>query len=96
MHTLPSSGVVMKRTKTCRVEAFNLKPGPTQSGEVPMPVHAPSGPVGGEMLPVDKLSVFLSNYWMLVLLLLLLPAALILYKKRDIALKLLTPVLSRF
>ena len=48
------------------------------------------------MLPVDKLSVFLSNYWILVVLLLLLPAALVLYKKREIALKLLTPVLSRF
>jgi len=84
----------MERSRINRVEALNLKSGPTQSGAV-QPGN-PSGPVGGEMLPVDKLSVFLSNYWILVVLLLLLPAALVLYKKREIALKLLTPVLSRF
>ena len=82
----------MARSRTSRVEALNLKSGPTQSGAAPLP----SGPVGGEMVPIDKLSVFLSNYWILVILLLLLPAALVLYKKREIALKLLTPVLSRF
>jgi len=48
------------------------------------------------MLSVDKLSVFLSNYWILVVLVLLLPVALVLYKKREMALKLLTPLLSRF
>jgi len=48
------------------------------------------------MLPVDKLSVFLSNYWILVVLVLMLPVALALYKKREMALKLLTPLLSRF
>ena len=87
----------MVRSRTSRVEALNLKSGPTQSGEVSTPVLPPGpAPVGGEMIPVDKLSVFLSNYWILVLLLLLLPAALVLYKKREIALKFLTPVLSRF
>lgn len=83
----------MARSRTSRVEALNLKSGPTQSGGSYPP---PPVPVGGEMVPIDKLSVFLSNYWILVILLLLLPAALVLYKKREIALKLLTPVLSRF
>jgi len=82
----------LKRSRISRVEALNLKPGPTQSGGAP----PPSVPVGGEMLGIDKLSVFLSNYWILVILVLLLPAALVLYKKREIALKLLGPLLSRF
>jgi hypothetical protein len=81
------------RSRSSRVEALTVKPGPTQSGGVAQP--APQ-PVGGEMLPVDKLSVFLSNYWTLVVLVLLLPVALVLYKKREMALKLLTPLLSRF
>jgi len=82
------------RSRNRRVEALTLKPGPTQSGVVGQP--PPPQPVGGEMLPVDKLSVFLSNYWILVVLVLLLPVALVLYKKREMALKLLTPLLSRF
>jgi len=81
------------RSRNSRVEALTLKPGPTQSGGVEQP---PPQPVGGEMLSVDKLSVFLSNYWILVVLVLLLPVALVLYKKREMALKLLTPLLSRF
>ena len=85
----------MERSRINRVEALNLKSGPAQSGAVSQPGNPPT-PVGGEMLAVDKLSVFLSNYWILVILLLLLPAALVLYKKREVALKLLTPVLSRF
>jgi hypothetical protein len=48
------------------------------------------------MLAVDKLSVFLSNYWILVVLVLLLPVAMVLYRKRETALRLLTPLLSRF
>jgi hypothetical protein len=47
------------------------------------------------MLPVDKLSVFLSNYWLFVLLLFMLPFAFLFYKKREFALKLLTPLFSR-
>ncbi|MGA2239240.1 MAG: hypothetical protein ABSG74_08520 [Candidatus Bathyarchaeia archaeon] len=83
----------MGRSRNSRVEALTLKPGPTQSGAVQPP---PQPPVGGEMLPVDKLSVFLSNYWILVVLVLLLPVAMVFYKKREMALKLLTPLLSRF
>jgi len=77
-----------------RVQALSVKPGPVQSGAPPPP--SPNVPVGGEMLPVDKLSVFLANYWVLVVLVLLLPIALVLYKKREMALNLLTPLLSRF
>lgn len=83
------------RSRNSRVEALSLKPGPTQSGGIGQPPpQAP--PVGGEMLPVDKLSVFLSNYWILVVLVLLLPVVMVFYKKREMALKLLTPLLSRF
>jgi hypothetical protein len=61
--------------KSQKVEAFNVKSGPTESGEEGMAV-------GGEVLSIDKLSVFLSQYWML-LLLILIPFSYILYKKRK-------------
>jgi len=74
--------------KARRIQALTLKSGPTQSGvEVT--------PVGGEMVPADKLSVFLSSSWMLILLILVLPIAFILYRKRDVTLKILTPLVSR-
>ena len=66
------------------VEALTLKPGPTISGGV-------AEPVGGEILPIDKLSVFLSNYWILILFLLL-PFGFLLYKKRDMVIRFLTRV----
>jgi hypothetical protein len=47
------------------------------------------------MVAVDKLSVFLSNYWLAVILLLLLPLTLLFYKKREWALKALAPLLLR-
>jgi len=47
------------------------------------------------MLGIDKLSVFLSNYWLLVVLLLLVPLTLLIYKKRNVALRLLNPLMSR-
>lgn len=47
------------------------------------------------MLGIDKLSVFLSNYWLLVVLLLLVPLTLLIYKKRNVTLRLLTPLMSR-
>ena len=74
--------------KARRIQALTLKSGPTQSGvEVT--------PVGGEMVPVDKLSVFLSSSWILILLILILPVAFILYRKRDVTLKILSPLVSR-
>jgi hypothetical protein len=77
-----------------RSGVFRIKAGPTESGfteRQPPSYH----PVGGEMLPVDKLSVFLSQYWLLILLLIVFPAALVLYKKRVVTLKFLTPLLFR-
>jgi hypothetical protein len=76
--------------KASRPQALMVKSGPTESGstqELP--------PVGGEMIPVDKLSVFLSSSWILILLILILPVAFILYRKRDVTLKILTPLVSR-
>ena len=83
-----------RQARTSKVEALTLKPGPSQSGAAV--TKPPPGPVGGVMLPVDKLSVFLANYWILLVLILLLPLGLIFYKKRETALRLLTPLLSRF
>jgi len=81
--------VVCDMLKMHRVDAVKVKSGPTESGiEVT--------PVGGEMLPIDKLGVFSSSYGVLILILLILPVAFILYKKRDFALKIFTPLKSRF
>ncbi|WP_455368268.1 hypothetical protein [[Eubacterium] cellulosolvens] len=73
--------------KANRIQALNIKSGPTESGE--------EVPVAGELVPIDKLSVFLSSSWILILLLLVLPIAFILYRKRDVTLKILTPLVSR-
>lgn len=76
--------------KSRRIQALDFKPGPTKSGNN----HA-LPPVGGEMVPVDKISVFLSSSWLLILLILILPVAFILYRKRDVTLKILSPLVSR-
>ncbi|MGB6681559.1 MAG: hypothetical protein WBF08_09605 [Candidatus Bathyarchaeia archaeon] len=72
--------------KTGHPQALIFKPGPTESGREP---------VAGELVPVDKLSVFLSSSWILILLILILPVAFILYRKRDVTLKVLSPLVSR-
>ena len=54
-----------------RVDALTIKSGPTESGEIS---------VGGEVISIDKLSLFLSQNWLLILLLLL-PLGFLLYKK---------------
>ncbi|MCX6660473.1 MAG: hypothetical protein NTX81_08905 [Candidatus Bathyarchaeota archaeon] len=74
-----------------RTQALTFKSGPTESGAV-----ATSNPVGGTLLPIDKLSVFLSNFWFILILLLLVPFGIIFYKKRDVALKSFMPLISRF
>ena len=74
------------KTKT---QALTVKSGPTESGGIP------SEPVAGEMVPVDKISVFLSSSWILILLILALPVAYVLYRKRDVTLKMLSPLVSR-
>jgi hypothetical protein len=61
------------------VDALILKAGPTESGATTSP---PPGPVGGEVIPIDKISLFLSQYWFLIAVLLL-PVAYVLYKKRS-------------
>ena len=83
-----------KTLRTKRVSALSIKPGPTESGTITTPTPTPR-PVGGTVVPVDKLLVFLSNFWP-IMLLLLLPAAFILYKKRNLVLKMLSPVIFRF
>ncbi len=60
-----------------KIDALSFKTGPTQSGLFSTP-H----PVGGELVGIDVVSVFLSRYWPL-LLLLLIPFALALYSKRN-------------
>jgi hypothetical protein len=62
------------------VDALILKAGPTESG-IPPTTSPPPGPVGGEVIPIDKISLFLSQYWFLIAILLL-PVAYVLYKKR--------------
>ncbi len=61
------------------VDALILKAGPTESGATTSP---PPGPVGGEVIPIDKISLFLSQYWFLIAILLL-PVAYVLYRKRS-------------
>ena len=77
--------------KDTEAQALTVKSGPTESG-----FGDASGPtVGGEMVPVDKLSIFLSSSWLLILFILILPVAFILYRKRDVTLKILSPLISR-
>jgi len=76
--------------KTRQPQALTVKSGPTESGGLPE-----AAPVGGEMVPVDKLSVFLSSSWILILLILMLPVSLILYRKRNVTMKFLSPLVSR-
>jgi len=75
--------------KERRPQALIVKSGPTQSG-------VDVTPVGGEMVPVDKISVFLSSSWLLIMLILILPVAFILYRKRDATLKIFIPLIARF
>jgi hypothetical protein len=79
--------IIMKDTGT---QALTVKSGPTESG-----FGDASSPVAGEMVPVDKISVFLSSSWLLILLILVLPVAFILYRKNNATLKLLSPLVSR-
>lgn len=73
--------------KARRIQALTIKSGPTESGLLE--------PVAGEMVPVDKLSIFLSSSWILILLILILPLAFIFYRKRYVTLKILSPLFSR-
>jgi hypothetical protein len=59
-----------------RIDALTIKSGPTESG------GTPSKFVGGDVVSIDKLSLLLSNNWVLIILLLL-PLSVLLYKKRN-------------
>jgi len=78
--------------KARRMQALTVRSGPTESGNG---TPTPPAPVGGEMIPIAKISVFLSSSWVLILLILILPVAFILYRKRDVTLKFLSPLVSR-
>ncbi len=74
--------------KKRHIDGLNIKPGPAVSGD------QMGNPVGGEIIPINKLSLLLSQYWLL-LIILLIPFAFLLYTKRGIALKLFSPIVSR-
>jgi hypothetical protein len=61
------------------VDALTIKSGPTESGGTP---NGGNRLVGGDVLSIDKLSLLLSQNWLLILLLLL-PLSFVLYKKRH-------------
>ncbi|RLI32939.1 hypothetical protein DRO66_10855 [Candidatus Bathyarchaeota archaeon] len=67
--------ILMKK----RVDALTVKSGPTESG---VEINGGNHFVGGDILPVDKLSLLLSRNWLLILLLLL-PLSFMIYKKRH-------------
>jgi len=73
--------------KKRRVDGFNIKAGPTVSG-------IEANPVGGEIIPINKLSLLLAQHWLLIILLLI-PFALLFYAKRGLAMKLFSPVITR-
>jgi hypothetical protein len=76
--------------KAKQTQALTVKSGPTESG-----FGDATSPVGGEMVSVDKLSLFLSSSWILILLILILPIGFIIYRKRDVTLKILNPLVSQ-
>ena len=65
--------------KKKRVDALKIQSGPTVSGSN---THFVDG-VGGDVVSIDKLSLLLSNNWVLIILLLL-PLSFLLYKKRNV------------
>ena len=76
--------------KKRQVDGFNIKAGPTVSGG---PIVDPV-PVGGETIPINKLSLLLAQHWLLIILLLI-PFALLFYAKRGLAMKLFSPIITR-
>lgn len=64
-----------------RIDALTIQSGPTVSG-IPNGNGKLNGIVGGDVVSIDKLSLLLSNNWVLILLLFL-PLSFLLYKKRN-------------
>ena len=83
--------IEIRRLMKRRVDGLGIKSGPTESG---YGARRPLEPVGGEIIPFDLLAS-LSKYWIL-LLILLLPLVLLMYKRREIALNLLSRFLFLF
>jgi len=63
-----------------RVEALNIKSGPTESG-LPAP---PPKPVGGDVFLSDKLSLIFSTYWPIIALALIFLSYLLYSRKHKI------------
>ncbi|WP_455370063.1 ubiquitin family protein [[Eubacterium] cellulosolvens] len=74
---------------------YNIQAGSTLHLILRQPNEHEKAPVAGEMVPLDKLSVFISSSWLLILLILVLPVAFFLYRKRDVTLKILSPLSSK-
>lgn len=72
-----------------RVDGLSFKAGPTESG------RGPSDAVGGEMVDINVVAVFLSRYWLLILILLI-PLAVVLYKKRSVIPKWFLQLMYKF
>ncbi|MFP3952126.1 MAG: hypothetical protein ACLFVP_08335 [Candidatus Bathyarchaeia archaeon] len=68
-----------------RVDAFNIKAGPTESG---VNNYVAPTPVGGEILPFNLFES--TPIQLAVLLILMIPVAILVYKKRDLALNLVS------
>lgn len=73
------------------VEAFSIKEGPTESGNDVLFKKIIPEAVGGELLPFNLIEAF-PKHWVLILAILL-PVFVILYKKRDLALNLVSRII---
>ena len=73
------------------VEAFSIKEGPTESGTGNTIKKIITDAVVGEILPFNLLEAF-PKLW-IILLTILLPAFIILYKKRDIGFNLISRII---
>ncbi len=73
------------------IEAFSIKEGPTESGIEQVIKKIIPEALGGEVLPFNLIEA-LPKYWLL-LLILALPAFILLYRKRDLALNLVSRII---
>jgi len=69
-----------------RVDAFNIKAGPTESGVLPNE----GMPVGGEILPFNLFEFH--PIQIILFLIIMIPMIILVYKKRDLALNVLSRV----
>jgi len=73
-----------------KVEAFNLKGGPTESGGTSTNNLLPSEPVGGEIIPFNLFKAL--PIQLLLILVIMIPVIVLVYKKRDLALNIISKV----